>query len=124
MRDSNQPDTAPVLAECSNHYTTQRVDRKENIYLFISLFVGRSVGGGQQLGQGALHGGGGVGALGAGRGAQGGRELRLSAGLPAGPLAGGRHGVGNGHPPHRQDDRGVPRQDHEHILNCALPQGS
>ncbi|PAA64759.1 hypothetical protein BOX15_Mlig024627g2, partial [Macrostomum lignano] len=42
----------------------------------------------QQLGQGPLHRGGG---LRAGCGAQGGRELRLPAGLPADPLAGRRH---------------------------------
>ncbi|KAK1327545.1 hypothetical protein QTO34_013047 [Cnephaeus nilssonii] len=54
------------------------------------------VWGRQQLGQGPLHRGRRAGGLRPGRGAEGGRELRLPAGLSADPLAGRGHGSGMG----------------------------
>ena len=44
--------------------------------------------------------------------------------IPADPLTGWRHWLRHGHPPHLQDPRGIPRQNHEHLLRCALPQGT
>uniref|UniRef100_A0AAQ5BHG7 Tubulin beta 4A class IVa n=1 Tax=Homo sapiens TaxID=9606 RepID=A0AAQ5BHG7_HUMAN len=55
----------------------------------------------QQLGKGALHGGRRAGGRCPGRSPEGGRELRLPSGLPADPLAGGWHGVRNGHAAHQ-----------------------
>ena len=75
---------------------------------------------GKQLGQGALHGGSGTRRLSSRCSPQGGRKLRLSAGIPTDPLARGRHRVRDGHPPHLQDPRGVPRQDNDDIQRRTL----
>jgi len=85
--------------------------------------VGRSVGRRQQLGQGPLHGGRRAGGLGTRRGAQGGRVLRLPAGLPADALARWRHWVRYGHSVDQQDPRGISRPHYAHLLHRAVAQG-
>ena len=82
-----------------------------------------SVRGRQQLGQGSLHGGGRAGGLRPRRGQEGGRGLRLSAGLPADSLTWWWDRLRHGNSPHLQDQRGIPRPDHEQLLRGAQPQG-
>ena len=83
----------------------------------------RAVRGRQQLGQGALHRGRGAGGQRAGRGEEGGRGLRLSAGIPADSLPGWRHWLRHGNTSHLQGQGGVPRQDHELLQRGPLTQG-
>ena len=77
----------------------------------------------QQLGQGSLHGGRWAGRLSARCRPQGVGELRLSAGIPADPLARWRHWLGHGHTAHQQDPRRVSRPHHEHVLRCTVAEG-
>ena len=77
----------------------------------------------QQLGEGTLHRGSRAGRQCPRRRPQGGRELRLSTRLPTDTLARWRHRLRHGDASHQQDPRGVPRQDHEHILGRAIAKG-
>ena len=54
---------------------------------------------------------------------EGSRKLRLSPGFPADSLPGWWHWVRYGNTPHLQNTRGVPRQNHEHLLRGAVSQG-
>ena len=77
----------------------------------------------QQLGEGPLHGRGRAGGVNLGRGEEGERELRVSPGLPAGPLVGRGNGLGPRHTPHVQDPRGVSGQNTEHVQCDAFSKG-
>ena len=83
----------------------------------------RPVWGRQQLGQGSLHRGGRVGGQRHWCCQKGEWSLWLSPGVPTSPLLGRWNWVWYGNTSHLQDQGGVSRQDHEHILRHPLPQG-
>merc|ERR1719424_2086213 len=50
-------------------------------------------------------------------------RLRLPSRFPGYPLPWWRYRIRYGNPPHLQDQRRVPRQNHGHLLHRAIPQG-
>ena len=77
----------------------------------------------QQLGQRSLHRGRRVGRLGLGRRQERVGVVRLPSRIPIDALLGRRHRQRHGHPPHLQNQGGIPRQNHEHLLRRTLTKG-
>ena len=93
-------------------YFAMSLDAKHSIYTLYHICI-----------TGTLHRGSWARRLSTWCSKEGVRVMWLSSGIPAHTLTRWWYRIRYGNSAHLQNQRGVPRQNHEHILSCAIPQG-